>query len=385
MKIDLLLLVICLVSSGALLVAAYASAEHVLVKSAEPAESPQPVKSGLPGLSGLSGQADLPGLTAVSGIKVGHHTLSERPTGCTVILAEAGAVAGVDVRGAAPGTRETDLLNPVNLIEKVHAIVLSGGSAFGLDTASGVMRYLDERGIGFDTQVARVPIVPAAILFDLSLGNPKIRPDAECGYRAAAAATDGPVQEGSVGAGAGATVGKLRGVRRAMKSGIGTASVSFPDGLTIAALVVVNASGDIINPTTGQVVAGVRTEDGKHLADIRQLLRAGTQPQSRLGENTTIGVVATNAKLTKTQATKISQMAHDGLARAISPVHTPYDGDTVFTLATGTHEARSDLLRIGALAADVTAEAIVRAAQAATGFPGYPAHRDLITGDQDSH
>ena len=379
MRINLLLLVICLVSSGALLVAAYASAEHVLVKSAEPTESPQPAHSGRSGQSGL---------TAVQGIKVGHHTLSERPTGCTVILAEAGAVAGVDVRGAAPGTRETDLLNPVNLIEKVHAIVLSGGSAFGLDTASGVMRYLDERGVGFDTQVARVPIVPAAILFDLSLGDPKIRPDAECGYRAAAAATDAPVQEGSVGAGAGATVGKLRGSERAMKSGIGTASISFPDGLTIAALVVVNAAGDIIDPNTGQVVAGVRTENGQHLADIRQLLRAGAQPQSRLGENTTIGVIATNAKLTKTQATKIAQMAHDGLARAISPVHTPYDGDTVFTLATGTHEARSDLLQIGALAADVMADAIVRAAQTATGVPGYPAYQDLnmdlSMADQDS-
>ena len=375
MKIDLLLVVICVVSSGALLVAAYASAEHVLVTAAEPATSQQPVKTDLTTLTGL---------TAVSGIKVGHHTLSERPTGCTVILAEAGVVAGVDVRGAAPGTRETDLLNPVNLIEKVHALVLSGGSAFGLDTASGVMRYLEERDIGFDTQVARVPIVPAAILFDLSLGNPKIRPDAECGYRAAAAATANPVQEGNVGAGAGATVGKLRGPERAMKAGIGTASISFPDGLTIAALVVVNAAGDIINPATGQVVAGVRTEDGQHLADIRQLLRAGARPLSQLGQNTTIGVVATNAKLSKTQATKISQMAHDGLARAISPVHTPYDGDTVFTLATGTHQAAGDILQIGALAAEVIAEAIVRAAQAATSIPGYPAQRDLSNADQEN-
>src|SRR5260221_5251269 len=202
-------------------------------------------------------------LTAVAGVKVGHHTLSERPTGCTVIVVEAGAVGGVDVRGAAPGTRETDLLNPVNLVEKVHAIVLAGGSAFGLDAATGVMRYLDERNIGFETPVAKVPIVPAAILFDLGVGDPKIRPTADCGYRAATSATTGPVQEGNVGAGAGATVGKLAGPKRAMKGGIGTASVTLPDGLAVAALVAVNAAGGVVDPSTGKVIAGVRTEDGK--------------------------------------------------------------------------------------------------------------------------
>ena len=317
------------------------------------------------------------GLTAVNGVKVGHYTLSERPTGCTVVLVEAGAVAGVDVRGSAPGTRETDLLNPVGLVEQIHAIVLSGGSAFGLDAATGVVRYLEERGIGFDTRVAKVPIVPAAILFDLGVGDAKIRPAADCGYRAAVAATPGPIQEGNVGAGAGATVGKLGGLDRAMKAGIGTAALSLPDGLTVAALVAVNAVGDVIDPSTGQVVAGVRTADGKKLADARTLVKTGALHRMRTGQNTTLGVVATNARLTKVQVTKIAQMAHDGFARAISPVHTPVDGDTIFALATGTYRAEVDLLTVGALAAEVMAEAIVRAAREATGIPGYPAARDL--------
>lgn len=318
------------------------------------------------------------GLTAVGGLKVGHFTLSERPTGCTVILAEQGAVAGVDVRGAAPGTRETDLLDPVNMVPAVHAIVLAGGSAFGLDAASGVMRWLEEHDIGFDVRVAKVPIVPAAILFDLGVGDAKIRPTADCGYRAAAAATSGPVSEGDVGAGAGATVGKLLGAGRAMKGGIGTASVTLPDGLIVSALVAVNAVGDVIDPATGQVVAGARTEDGKGLADARKLLREGaTRARARVGENTTIGVVATNARLTKAQATKVAQMAHDGYARAIAPVHSMNDGDVIFSLATGTLAADGDVTTIGALAADVMAEAIVRAVRASRGLPGFPAVRDL--------
>lgn len=320
------------------------------------------------------------GLTSVAGIKVGHFTLSERPTGCTVVLAEKGAVGGVDVRGAAPGTRETDLLNPVNTVERVNAIVLAGGSAFGLDAASGVMRYLEERGIGYPTSAIPVPIVPAAILFDLGIGgNPKVFPTADCGYRAAGAATDGPVAEGSVGAGAGATIGKLAGRGRAMKGGIGTASFTLPDGTIVAALVAVNAVGDVIDPDTGQVVAGVRTPDGKSLADARKLLRSPdfklpTRPP--VAVNTTIGVVATNARLTKAQATKLAQMAQDGLARALYPTHTPVDGDTIFALATGERES-SDVLKVGVFAADVVAQAIVRAAQQATGIPGYPAARDL--------
>ncbi len=321
------------------------------------------------------------GLTAIPGIKVGHYTLTERPTGCTVILAEKGAVGGVDVRGAAPGTRETDLLNPVNTVERVHAIVLSGGSAFGLDSASGVMRYLEERGIGYPTGVIPVPIVPAAILFDLGVGgNPKVRPTADCGYRAAAGATDGLIAEGNVGAGAGATVGKIAGPKRAMKSGIGTASYTFPDGTIIAALVAVNAAGDVIDPATGQVVAGVRTEDGKGLADARRLLRS---PDYKIparhpaASNTTIGVVATNARLTKAQATKVAQMAQDGVARAVYPAHTPVDGDTIFALATGERTEPGEVLKIGVFAADVVVEAILRAARQATGIPGFPAARDL--------
>jgi L-aminopeptidase/D-esterase-like protein len=321
------------------------------------------------------------GLTAVTGIKVGHHTLTERPTGCTVILTEAGAVAGVDVRGGAPGTRETDLLDPVNMVQKVHAIVLAGGSAFGLDAAGGVMRYLEEKGVGFDAFVAKVPIVPAAILFDLGVGNPKIRPTAECGYAAAQAATDGPVAEGSVGAGAGATVGKTGGPARSMKAGIGSAAIALPSGLVVAALVAVNAVGDIIDPATGRVVAGVRNADGKGFADARVLVRSGAlgrrDPPPRPGENTTIGVIATNAVLTKVEATKVAQMAHDGYARAISPVHTPGDGDTIFALATGTLAGEGNAGLVGALAAEVMADAIVRAATQASGLPGIPAARDL--------
>jgi len=317
------------------------------------------------------------GLTAVAGITVGHRTLTERQTGCTVVLARQGAVAGVDVRGSAPGTRETDLLNPLNLVDRVHAIVLAGGSAFGLDAASGVMRYLDEQHIGFPTSYGVVPIVPAAILFDLGVGDPKIRPTADCGYAAAQSASDAPVAQGNVGAGAGATVGKLMGMAHAMKGGIGSAAITLPGGLTVAALVAVNAFGDIIDPSTGRVVAGVRTEDGGGLADARVLQRSGATQKSPIGENTTIGVVATNAKLTKTQATKIAQMAHDGLARAISPVHSMADGDTLFALATGSLAAPADVNLVGALAADVVAEAVLRAVRNATGIPGFPAARDL--------
>lgn len=326
-------------------------------------------------------------LTAVPGIKVGHFTLTERPTGCTVILTEQGAVASVDVRGGAPGTRETDLLNPVNHVQKVNAIVLSGGSAFGLDAASGVVRWLDEHDFGYDARVAKVPIVPAAILFDLGVGGkPKVRPTAECGYAAAQAATDAPVAEGSVGAGAGATVGKFAGPTRMMKAGIGSAAITMADGTVVAALVAVNAAGDIIDPATGHVVAGVRTADGKGFADARAILRAGTVGRpvaARPVENTTIGVVATSATLTKVQALKVAQMAHDGFARAISPVHTPGDGDTIFAIATGNGATPADDMRmgmIGALAAEVMADAILRAATQATGAAGIPALRDLPAG-----
>ena len=317
------------------------------------------------------------GLTAVGGLKVGHHTLDARPTGCTVILAEAGAVAGVDVRGSAPGTRETDLLNPVNLVQQVHAIVLSGGSAFGLASADGVIKYLEEKRIGFPFGGGVVPIVPGAVLFDLSVGDGRIRPGADCGYAAARAASTDAVIEGNVGAGAGATVGKLLRADRGMKGGIGSAAISLPDGLVVAALVAVNAAGNVVDPADGRFIAGGRTDDGRGIADLRALLRATVRPASRALEHTTLGVVATNAPLTKVQATKLAQMAHDGYARAIYPSHLTVDGDAIFALSTGTRPGGVDLNQLGALAADAMAEAIVRAVRAAAGIPGYPAARDL--------
>jgi L-aminopeptidase/D-esterase-like protein len=320
-----------------------------------------------------------PTLTAVPGIKVGHHTLTERPTGCTVILVDGdGAAGGVSQRGGAPGTRETDLLDPANMVDKVNAVVLSGGSAFGLEAATGTVRWLEEHNVGWDVRIAKVPIVPAAILFDLPVGgNPKVRPTADCGYRAAAAASTAPVSEGTVGAGAGATVGKTGGPMRSMKSGLGSYSITLANGLSVGAIVAVNAVGDIIDPDTGKVVAGVRNPDGT-FADARQLLRTGqTGPRPRAAENTTIGLVATNARLTKAQANRMALMADDGLARAIFPAHTQGDGDTVFALATGQWTGDVDITQIGALAADVMARAIVRAATEATGIPNLPAARDL--------
>jgi len=329
------------------------------------------------------------GLTDVAGLRVGHHTLDARPTGCTVVLVEGeGAVAGVSQRGGAPGTRETDLLDPSSLIERVNAIVLSGGSAFGLDTAQGVMRYLEERKVGYRTGAGVVPIVPAAILFDLGFGgDASIRPTADCGYRAAEAATDGPVAEGNVGAGAGATVGKMGGLpggtgggqRLPMKAGIGSASIVLPSGLVVGAIVAVNAVGDVIDPETGRVVAGARNPDGT-LADVRRLLREGlAAAPPRPGENTTIAVVATNASLTTLQVHRMALMADDGLARAINPSHTVGDGDTVFALATGRWDGEANPTLVGALAAEALSEAIVRAAVMATASGGLPAARDLDT------
>lgn len=315
------------------------------------------------------------GLTDVPGLKVGHFTDSRRPTGCTAILAEDGAAAGVDVRGGAPGTRETDLLDPVNLVERIHAVVLSGGSAFGLDSATGVMRFLEERKIGFPVPPARVPIVPAAILFDLNLGDWTIRPDAAAGYAAARAATVGEVAEGNVGAGAGATVGKLFGMERAMKGGLGTASLRLPGGLVVAALVAVNALGDVVD-AGGRILAGARTADGRGLEGTMRAILEGRAPGTpSSGGSSTIGVVATNAALTKAQATKVAQMAHDGLARTIQPIHTPWDGDTLFALSTGAVEVGGapGLLVVGALAAEAVARAVLRGVRAARGVPGIPA------------
>jgi L-aminopeptidase/D-esterase-like protein len=332
-----------------------------------------------------TGGATAKGITAVPGIKVGHHTLSERPTGCTAILVDGvGAVGGISQRGGAPGTRETDLLDPLNMVDKVNAVVLAGGSAYGLDAAQGVVRYLEERKIGWDVGAAGVvPIVPAAILIDLWFGgDPKVRPTADCGYKAASIAGTGSVAEGNVGAGAGATVGKMRGQARAMKGGLGTAAIALPNGLVVGAIAAVNAAGDVIDPASGRLVAGSRTDDGRSLADIRNLILSGALSKMtgpRPGANTTIAVVATNARLSKAEAGRVALMADDGFARAINPSHTVGDGDTVFALATGQLQANVDVTIVGALAAEAMAEAIVRAVSKAETLAGVPSARELGT------
>ena len=336
------------------------------------------VAEGYDGTENEGGHQETGRIVDVGNIRVGHFTDKRRPTGCTVVLFDEGAVAGVDVRGSAPGTRETDLLNPIDTVQRVNAIILSGGSAFGLDTATGVMRYLEEHGMGFHLGSIVVPIVPAAILFDLGLGDPKIRPDAASGYAACQAATTSSVQEGNVGAGAGATVGKLFGSRYAMKSGLGTASVTIGDtGLKLGAIVAVNAVGDVYGLNSDRILAGARTDDGKRFRNSIKQIMQGYAVKAQEGANTTIGVVATNAALTKAEATKVAQMAHDGLARTIRPVHTSFDGDTLFAAATGKSGIKADAGLLGAIAAEVTAQAIRRAVLAATGIPGYPAHADL--------
>ena len=308
---------------------------------------------------------DAGSITRVAGIEVGHFTDTRRPTGCTVVMAREGAVAGVDVRGAAPGTRETDLLHPSNLVDKVHAIMLAGGSAWGLEAATGAVRWLEERGVGLDVAVGRLPIVPAAVLFDLLVGDMRIRPDAAAGYAACAAASSADPAEGNVGAGAGAVVGKVFGIQHAMKGGVGTASVTV-DGVTVGALIACNALGDVIDPDTAQVMAGARTDDGRALRDTRRALLCGQPPQPLLaGTNTTIGVVATDAILTKVQAHRLAISAHDGLARSINPVHTMSDGDTLFSLGTGRAGKSLGMMVLATMAAEATARATVRAVQAA--------------------
>ena len=331
----------------------------------------------------VAARAQTPGasITAVPGVRVGHFTLTERPTGCTVVLLPSGTVGGVDVRGGAPGTRETDVLAPDNTVEMVNAVVLSGGSAFGLDAATGVMKFLEEKKIGYPVGNLVVPIVPAAILFDLNVGGrPEIRPDASCGYQAASHAVTGTIEEGSVGAGAGATVGKFAGGGRAMKGGIGSAALTTGDGLIVGAIVAVNAVGTVIDPRTAKPVAGVRSADGRTLEDPFALVRRGVLPVSRLLENTSIGVVVTNAKLTKAQARRVAEMAHDGLARAIVPAHTPSDGDTLFAMGTGSFGRDTNVSVVGQLAAEAVSDAILRAVRLAKGLPGFPSATELAAG-----
>lgn len=321
-------------------------------------------------------------ITDVPGVEVGHAQNEAALTGVTVVLCRKGAVCGVDVRGSAPGTRETDLLNPINLVSKVHAITLAGGSAFGLDSASGVVRWLDEQHIGFRTGMVRVPIVPAAILYDLDIGVANIRPDAAMGYAAAASAGSGPVAEGNVGAGTGASVGKIFGPAGAMKAGIGTASIEIGSGIIVGALAAVNAFGDVIDPKTGAIVAGTRSIKvgpgnlGGHgqFADTLRVMQGFSGRQiMRIAahRNTVLCVVAANVKFTKAEATKVAQMSHDGLARTIHPAHTMLDGDVVFALATGGRKA--DVSTVGGYAAEMVAAAILRAvheARSAGGLPG---------------
>ncbi len=326
---------------------------------------------------------ELPGLfagaiTDVAGLSVGHYTDPRRPTGCTVLLCPQGATCGVDVRGAAPGTRETDLLRPDNLVEQVHALLLTGGSAFGLDAASGVMRWLEERGHGLAVGPALVPIVPAAVLFDLWIGDGRIRPDPAAGYAACEAASHEPPAQGSVGAGTGASVGKLFGIDRAMKGGIGSASLKV-GVVTVGALVAVNPTGDVIDPAGGQVVAGTRGADGRPRSAAQAIAAGEIPPRALPGMATTIGIVATDARLSKAQCQKLASMAHNGLARCIDPVHTMADGDTLFALATGGSGRAGDMTVLGVLAAAVTARAVLNAVRAATGLadPPLPSARDL--------
>jgi L-aminopeptidase/D-esterase-like protein len=320
-------------------------------------------------------------ITDIPGIRVGHAQDDQALTGCTVVLCEAGAVAGVDQRGGAPGSRETDLLRPMHLVQQVHAVLLAGGSAFGLEAAAGVMRYLEEQQVGFDVRVARVPIVPAAILFDLDVGQAGVRPDADMGYRACLNAGNQPPAEGNAGAGTGATVGKILGIGQAMKGGLGTASIAVGAGIVVGAIIAVNAFGDVVDPATRQIVAGARCANvgplhigaPGYFADtlhvMRGLVGRTTLAIAQRG-HTVIGVIATNARLNKEETNKVAQMAHDGLARTIRPAHTMLDGDTLFALSTG--RRRADVNIVGAFAAEAVARAILRAVRAARPVAGLP-------------
>ena len=313
--------------------------------------------------------------TDIEGIKVGHEQNIEAATGCTVIICEKGATAGVDVRGGSPGTRETDLLEPQNLVDKVHGVLLSGGSAFGLDAASGVMKYLEEKDIGFDVQVTKVPIVCGAVLFDLVVGNYKVRPDLEMGYSACINSMDKKCPSGNIGAGTGATVGKLLGPDRAMKGGLGSFAIQIGD-LQIGAIVAVNCLGDVIDPETGEVLAGLLDQEGKTLIGTENILiQKYDEKKNIFSGNTTIGVIATNGTFTKSEANKLASIAHNGYARSIRPAHTIFDGDTIFTMATGKVEA--DINVVGALAAKTMERAVVNAIKSANSSYGFKAHRDL--------
>lgn len=315
-------------------------------------------------------------ITDIDGIRIGHHTDLQNATGCTVILCPRdGAIGGVDVRGPAPATRETDLLRPGHLVERVNAIVLTGGSAFGLDAASGVMKFLEEQKIGYDTGVARVPIVPAAAIFDLAIGNANVRPTAADGYRACVAATSDAVTQGNVGAGTGAAVGHLMGVKLATKGGLGTASQKIGKDIVVGAIVVVNSFGDVVDPRTGEILAGARKPVVGGWLNSSDAIKGGIAQTILARTHTTIGVVATNAALTKEEANLVALMAHDGFARALRPAHALFDGDALFALSAG--KKQGDVSAIGHTASDVVAQAIVNAVNAAETLAGIPARKDI--------
>ena len=319
-------------------------------------------------------------ITDIPGIAVGHHTNTDAATGCTVILCERGAVGGVDVRGSAPGTRETDLLRPTALVNQVHAVLLSGGSAFGLAAATGVVRCLEEKGVGLQFGGATIPIVPAAILFDLGLVRGDIRPTDADGEAACRNASNAPPAQGSVGAGTGATVGKMLGMQHAMKGGIGSASVSLGQGLAVGAIVAVNAIGGVYEAATGRIIAGPRTESGDAVLDAMQVAISppAAAPQPASPSNTTIGVVATNAALNKEQANKLAAAAQDGIALAVRPAHLMGDGDTMFALATAESDAPFDMNRLLAAAVISVSSAIVNAVTEAQSLGGIPAYEQII-------
>lgn len=317
-------------------------------------------------------------LLDVKGLKVGQVEDREGLTGCTVVICEKGAVCGVDVRGGGPGTRETDLLNPINMIQKVHAVVLSGGSAFGLESTCGVSKYLEKHNIGFDVGVSKVPIVVGAVLFDLAVGSSKSRPDIEMGYKACELSSDTILKQGNFGAGCGATVGKIRGIEYAMKGGIGSYSIKLPNGLVVSALVAVNAFGDVYE--NGKVIAGALDDEKKNILNSYELMKSGVNKGGFSIDNTTIGIVATNAKLDKAQCTKISQMAHNGYAKAIFPIHTPHDGDTIFTMSTG--EVETDITLLGSLAAEVVEKSIINAIKKADSMGKIRAYKDVVANQE---
>ena len=320
-------------------------------------------------------------ITAVAGLEAGHYTDMAHGTGCTVFICRDGAVGGVDVRGGSPGTRETDLMRPMHRVDKVHGVLLSGGSAFGLEAAAGVVNYLADLGIGFQAGPAVVPIVPAAILFDLNVINPRVRPGPAQGLAACRAAGSGPLEEGSVGAGTGATAAKSMGPDAAVKSGFGTASLTLPDGATVAAAVAVNAYGGIYDHRSGRLLAGPRRDDGSGFHDPVEVMLAGEAWRPGLPmTNTTIGVVATDAALTREEANYLAMVSHDGLALTIRPCHTMYDGDTMFALSTGRFPGQVDVCRLGVAAVEVTAQAVLKAMQTPSGLGGFPAISELNRG-----